>query len=206
MFYSMCCTEKMKLCFCVVALYEYKERIEKSLISLKNARATLLEVDDTAKEDLSVFKSNCDRQIKYLEVSGALNASVTDTDKEYSRKSSNCCHHCQSRRNLNIFQFLQAELRSCRDNTDGDGKTSGAEGHRRLQGFERTDPVLAPLVLLQANLTVVQHDQHIANHKVPGAHDPKENEAVQSPIAHVPAHPGQPSGNPNEDTAGNVLI
>ena len=65
----MCRTVEITLCFMVTALYEYKERLEKSLISLKNERATLLEVDDTAKEDLSVVKSNCDRQIKYLEVS-----------------------------------------------------------------------------------------------------------------------------------------
>lgn len=43
--------------------------MEKALISLKNQRASLLEIDDTAKEDLSVVKINCDRQIKYLEVS-----------------------------------------------------------------------------------------------------------------------------------------
>ena len=96
--------------------------------------------------------------------------------------------------------YQQEELRSCRDNNDDAGKTSGAEGRRRF-GFERTDPVLAPLTLLKPNLTISQPNQH--NNKL---HDPKENEAVQSPIAHVPAHPGQPSGNPNEDTAGNVLI
>ncbi|CAG7833594.1 unnamed protein product [Allacma fusca] len=49
------------------SLYEYKERLEKSFINLKNERSSLLEIDDAAKEDLSLSRTNCDKQLKNLQ-------------------------------------------------------------------------------------------------------------------------------------------